>query len=118
MILEIFQQYKKSIKQQAEINNDIRRIRVEYEDQSEDRIVVENLRRVMDNELAKLVQNPNQPRSNPSVQPIIVRDNFNDKINMEKYSNAVQEAIKQAQDNAIVLEKLIKQLKEQRKGAM
>ena len=118
-ILEIFQQYKKIIKQQADINNEIRRIGLEYEEQRENRIVVDKLRRVLDNELMKLAQNCNRPTTTqhrpnppPPVQSIVT----NERITFDAYNTTMHGAIKQAEDNAKVLDKLIKQLKEQQKS--
>src|SRR5271170_5043749 len=57
LILEIFNEYRKSIKHQAEINHDLHRIRLAYEEQSKSNISIDELRKIIANELEELDTN-------------------------------------------------------------
>ena len=113
-ILEIFNQYKKMIKQQADINQQLRIIRSEYEEQAESQIAVDRLRRMINQQLKNLSENIDQ-------QPVIPEEMYrssNTRISLDMCSTTMHDSIKQIKDNDERLDRMIENLKQQRNNLM
>ncbi len=131
LISKIFNGYKKLIKQQADVNFDLQRIRSSYEDQAKTNIPIDDLRQIITNELQKLGTIKN---SSLSDQPTIIhpeniqeipRDQQLTNVNVDEnfshlskntlngISVTMQQTIEQAESNANMLNHMIKQLQQQ-----
>lgn len=134
LILEIFNEYRKSIKHQADINHDLQRIRLAYEGQSKTKISIDKLRQIIGNELEKFDTNdensfpidysfisqtdntseipPNQQLANAHIE-----ENFSylsNSIAFNDISSTMHKTCKQAEDNGNMLNDMIRQLRKQR----
>lgn len=120
-ILEIFNQYKKMIKQQADINQQLRIIQSEYEEQAESQIAVDRLRRVINQQLENLAQNVDQQPTIPPAKPVITEEihrSSNTRISLDTCSTTMHDTIKQIKDNDQMLDRMIENLKRQRNSSV
>ena len=130
LILEIFSAYRKWIKLQADINLDLQRILLSYEEQCKSSISIDQLRQITTDELHKLRVNersstvsdqstrnhPDNHREttrNEQLTNVHVQDSFSYlsyNTIFNDVSTTMQETIKHAQDNENMLNDMIRQL--------
>jgi hypothetical protein len=96
-ILEIFNEYKKSIKQQTDINYECEKIQIYYEDQCKNSTPINKLHQIITEDLQQII-NENSTDSN--------------KIVINETHHTMQKTIKQAIDNSNMLDDIIKQLRQ------
>lgn len=109
-IFEIFNQYKKMIKQQTDINQQLRTIRNEFEEQTESRIAVDGLRQTINEQLKYLAQNVDQHQT----ISVIPEQVYQSRISLATCSTTMHDTIKQLEDNEQLLDRMIENLKRQR----
>jgi hypothetical protein len=133
LILEIFNEYRKLIKHQAETNYDLHRIRLEYEEQSKNNISIDELRKIIANELEEMDRNDDDSSSIdhsfliqsvttseiPQLTNPHVGENFSylsNNVSFNDISSTMQKTLKQAENNANMLNDMIRELRQQRKS--
>ena len=126
LILEIFGEYKKSIKRQSEINDELHQIRLAYQKLSKSNISIDELRAIITNELQALGINdmdhsfilPTITTSEvPQLANTRVEENFSylsSNVSFNGVSSTMQKAIEQAQNNTNMLNEMISLLRQQR----
>jgi len=130
LILDIFNEYRKWIKQQADINHELQRIRFSYEKQSKNTIPIDDLRQIISNELQKLktIDSSLLPdhssmihseenykiQQDHQITNINVNENSNSSNNIviNELSVTMQKTIEQAENNMNMLNDLIKQVQQ------
>jgi hypothetical protein len=131
LIIEIFNEYRKWIKQQAIINQELQRIRFSFEDQCKNATPVNDLRQIITNELQKMgiihssllsdhssmipSENNNQIYPDQQLINVNVNPNFSQLNNrvVNEISSTMQKTIEQAENNMNMLNNMIKQLQQQ-----
>lgn len=136
LILEISNEYKKWIKQQAEIDQELQRIRTAYEGQSQNHISVNELRQVINDAFEKLraghanssmldqstMHESNDSFEIPSNHPLTsmmggeASSYGGSTISIDTYSTKTQQTIRQAEENANALRNMIRQLHQRPKN--
>jgi hypothetical protein len=128
LILDIFSEYRKWIKHQADINYELQRIRLSYEEQCKNTIPINELRQIISNELQKMhtihnsllsdqpsmirSENNSQIYQDQQITNINVDENFSYSSNIiiNDLSARMQKTMKQAENNMKMLNDAIKQL--------
>lgn len=122
LILEIFYSYRKCIKQQTDINCELQRIQLSYEEQLKKTIPINDLRQIITNELQKLTpmqnstlttsyrnNNQNQQLTNVNIDEQSV---YSNRTNVSEISATLQQTLEQAENNMNMLNDTIKQLQQ------
>ncbi len=131
LIIEIFNEYRNWIKQQAVINYELQRIKFSFEDQCKNTIPIDDLRQIITNELQKLgtihssllsdhsstIRSENDSQILPDQQLTIVNveekfSQLNSRV-VSELSFTMQQTIEQAENNMNMLNDMIKQLQQQ-----
>lgn len=118
LILEIFNAYRKMIKQQADINCDLERIQFSYEHQCRKNISIDHFRQIINDKLQKF-SNLGSPLLsdrlsvvNPQQLITADADENPDKIVINKIHVIMQKTIEQAKHNSNMLDDIIKQFQQ------